>query len=307
MQVSIGGILKYYMLINLELYRIFYTTAKLGSISKAAKELYTSQPALSQAIKQLEQKLGGELFYRNARGVSLTLEGEVLYRYIEQGYSLIQAGEHKFSELKQMTSGQLRLAVCSAVCKYDLLQYVSQYNLNYPDVYIYIKDEPSYEIARLLDMGKIDIGIINPHNLDSGKFDTIKTLEMHDCFVVGEKYKALYDDSISIHMLSQNYPFIMLQKGGSTRAYIDEYFLSHGINLAPQIELSNLDLIIEFTIKGLGVACVIEEHVQKELKNNSLFKLNIQEKLPPRSLRVIVKKDMPLSTAASKFIDLMGV
>lgn len=293
------------MLINLELYRIFYTTAKLGSISKAAKKLYTSQPAISQAIKQLEQKLGGELFYRNARGVSLTIEGEVLYRYIEQGYNLIQAGEHKFSEFKQMTSGQLRLAVCSAVCKHDLLLSISQYNLNYPDIYLYIKDESSYEIVQLLDMGKIDIGIINPHNLDRDKFTTIKTLKMHDCFIVGEKYKALCNDSISIHMLSQNYPFIMLQKGGSTRAYIDEYFLSHGINLAPQIELSNLELIIEFTIKGLGVSCVIEEHVQKELKNNSLFKLNIQEKLPLRSLEVVVKKDMPLSTAASKFIDLI--
>ncbi len=295
------------MLINLELYRIFYTTAKLGSISKAAKELYTSQPAISQAIKQLEQKLDGELFYRNARGVSLTVEGEVLYRYIEQGYNLIQAGEHKFSELKQMTSGQLRLAVCSAVCKYDLLQYISQYNLKYPDVYLYIQDESSSEIAQLLDMGKIDIGIINLHNIDNDKFNTIKTFEMQNCFVAGEKYKALCDNSISIHMLSQSYPLIMLQKGGNTRAYIDEYFLSHGINLVPQIELSNLDLIVEFTIQGLGVACVMEEYVQKELKNKSLFKLNIQEKIPLRRLGAVVKKDMPLSTAARKFIDLISI
>ena len=106
-------------------------------------------------------------------------------------FNVIQAGKHKFSELKQMTSGQLRLAVCSAVCKYDLLQYISQYNFNYPDVYLYIKDELSYEIVQLLNTEKIDIGIINPHNLDSDKFNTIKTLEMNDCFVVGEKYKAL--------------------------------------------------------------------------------------------------------------------
>ncbi len=294
-------------MINLELYRIFYTTAKLGSISKAAKELYTSQPAISQAIKQLEQKLDGELFYRNARGVSLTIEGEVLYRYIEQGYNLIQTGEHKFSELKQMTSGQLRLAVCSAVCKYDLLQYISQFNLNYPDVFLSIQDESSYEIAQLLDMGKIDIGIINLHNIDNDKFNIIKTLEMHDCFVVGEKYKALCNDLISVHMLSQSYPLIMLQKGGNTRVYIDEYFLSHGINLVPQIELSNLDLIVEFTIRGLGVACVMEEYVQKELKNKSLYKLNIQEKIPLRRLGVVVKKDMPLSNATRKFIDLIGM
>lgn len=293
------------MFINLELYRVFYMTAKLGSISKAAKELYTSQPAISQAIKQLEQKLGGDLFCRNARGVSLTVEGEVLFQYIEQGYNLIQTGELKFSELKQMTSGQLRFAVCSAVCKYDMLQYIGQYNLNYPNVYLQIKDESSHQIAHLLEMGKIDIGIINQHNVDCHKFHIIRTLEIHDCFVVGDKYKDLCKNPISLHELSENYPFIMLHKGGNTRAYLDEYFLSQGIHLSPQIELSNLDLILEFTIHGLGISCVIEEHVKKELNEQKLFKLTIEEEIPPRNLAIVVKKDIPLSTAALKFIELI--
>lgn len=291
--------------INLELYRIFYMAAKLGNLSKAAKELYTSQPAISQAIKQLEQKLGGELFYRNARGVSLTIEGEVLYRYIEQGYSLIQAGENKFSELKQMTSGQLRLAVCSAVCKHDLLPFITQYSLSYPNVALQIKDEPSNQIVQMLDMGKMDIGVITQHNFDATKFHLIKTMEIHDCFVVGEKHKDLCNTPMSLHALSQSHPFIMLHKGGNTRAYIEEYFSSHGISLNPQIELGNLDLIIQFTINGMGISCVTEEYVQQELRNNTLFKLDIKEKIPTRSLAVVVKKDMPLSTATRKFIDLI--
>jgi DNA-binding transcriptional LysR family regulator len=295
------------MLINLELYRIFYMTATLGSISKAAKELFTSQPAISQAIKQLEEKIGGQLFYRNSKGVSLTIEGEVLFRYIEQGYSLIQAGERKFSELKQMSAGQLRMAVCSAVCKYDLLKYVNQYNLNYPDIHIYIKDESSHEIARLLDMGEIDIGILNLHNTDKGSFNLIKTLEMRDCFVVGEKYKTLCKEPISIQTLAQNYPIIMLQKGGNTRAYIDEYFRSHGVDIAPQIELSNLDLMVEFSIKGLGVACVIEDYVQKELQSKLLYQLKMVENIPPRNLGIVTKKEMPLSTAAKRFIELFYI
>ena len=125
------------MYINLELYRIFYITAKLGSISKAAKELFTSQPAVSQSIKLLEGKLGGELFHRTPRGVSLTLEGEVLFKYIEQGYGLMMTAERKFSELKNLNSGQVRIAVCSAVCKYYLMKYIEIYNLNYPNIKIY--------------------------------------------------------------------------------------------------------------------------------------------------------------------------
>lgn len=293
------------MLINLELYRIFYTTAKLGSISKAAKELYTSQPAVSQAIKQLEQKLGGELFYRNSRGVSLTLEGELLFRYIEPGYHLIQSGEQKFFDLKQMKDGLLRLAVCSSVCKYEILHCIDEYNLSYPNIQLHIKDESSHEIARLLDAGQIDIGIMNLHNIKHDNFDIVHTLQMNDCFVAGNKFKNLADNPLSIHKLSTDYPLIMLQKSGSTRDYIDQYFLSHGISLSPQIELSNMDLMIEFALAGLGIACVTEEYVQQQLNSKTLFKLNIIEALPPRTLGVALKKDMPLSSATKKFLELL--
>lgn len=303
----IGGILNSYMSINLELYKIFYTTAKLGSISKAAKELFSSQPAISQSIKQLEEKLGGRLFYRNAKGVSLTVEGEIMFQYIEQGYGLILTAERKFSELKQMQAGQLRISVCSAVCKYDLLQYISQYNRDYPSIKMYIKDESSHEIARLLNVGEIDIGILNLYNTDESNLDIIKTLQMKDCFVVGEKYKHLCEESLSIQKLTENYPIILLQQGGSTREYIDEYFRSHGIAIDPQIELSNMDLMVEFAIKGFGIACIMKDYVQKELKSKLLYELMVAEKIPSRSLGIATKKGMPLSTAAQKFIDIFDV
>ena len=85
-------------MINLELYRVFYFAAKERNISKAAVRLFISQPAVSQSIKQLEEKLGGQLFFRTPRGITLTHEGEVLYRYIDQAYNLIMTAEYKFAE-----------------------------------------------------------------------------------------------------------------------------------------------------------------------------------------------------------------
>ena len=294
------------MLINLELYRIFYITAKVGSISKAAKELFTSQPAISQSIKLLEKKLGGELFYRNARGVSLTAEGEVLFQYIEQGYRLIMAGEQKFSELKQMQSGHLRLAVCSAVCKYDLLHSITQYNERYPSIHLQIRDESSREIMRMLDLGEIDIGIINLHKAETSRFEIIKTLEMQECFVVGEKLIKRIKSPLSLHHLSENYPIITLQKGGNTRDSLDEFFLSHGIRLVPQFELENLDLMVEFAKRGLGAAYVIQDYVKEELERGILFKVPVIEPIPKRNLGILVKKGMPVSTAALKFLELFS-
>jgi DNA-binding transcriptional LysR family regulator len=292
------------MYINLELYRIFYITAKLGSISKAAKELFTSQPAISQSIKQLEEKLGGQLFYRNHKGVSLTTEGEVLYHYIEQGYVLMQTAERKYLELKEMHAGQLRISVCSEVCKHVLLDAISKYNQMYPNIRLQIKDESSYDIARQLELGEIDIGILNLHNMNESNLDILKTIRIQDSFVTGEKYRYLCTNPISLHNLVEKYPIIMLQKGGNTRAYIDEYFHTHGINIVPQIELSNMELMIKFAEEGLGIACVVKDYVQVELQRGQLHEIVIEEKIESRNLGMAIKKGMPISTATSKFLDI---
>ncbi|MBB6713267.1 LysR family transcriptional regulator [Clostridium gasigenes] len=293
------------MYINLELYRIFYITAKLGSISKAAKELFTSQPAVSQSIKLLEGKLGGQLFYRTPKGVSLTFEGEVLFKYIEQGYGLMQTAERKFLELKNLNLGQVRIAVCSAVCKYYLMKHIEIYNLNYPNIKIYIKDKSSYEILKALESGEIDIGILNMHIETNNSLNIIKTFKIQDCFVVGKKYKDISEKQISLKKLVDSYPIILLGKGGNTRDYIDNYFSSYGLTVLPQIELSNMELLIEFAKKGLGVSWVIKDYVQRELEHKQLYEISIKEKIPERILGIATKKDIPMSTATQKFIELI--
>ena len=293
------------MYINLELYRIFYITAKLGSISKAAKELFTSQPAVSQSIKLLEGKLGGQLFYRTPKGVSLTLEGEAIFKYIEQGYGLMQTAERKFLELKNLDLGQVRIAVCSAVCKYYLMKYIEIYNLNYPNIKIYIKDNSRHEILKALESGEIDIGILNMHIETNNSLNIIKTFKIQDCFVAGKKYKDISSKQISLKKLVDSYPIILLGKGGNTRDYIDNYFSSYGITVLPQIELSNMELLIEFAKKGLGVSCVIKDYVQRELEEKQLYEISIKEKIPERILGIATKKDIPMSTATQKFIELI--
>ncbi|WP_079496015.1 LysR family transcriptional regulator [Maledivibacter halophilus] len=293
------------MYINLELYRIFYITAKLGSISKAAKELFTSQPAVSQSIKLLEGKLGGQLFHRTPKGVVLTLEGEVLFKYIEQGYGLMQTAERKFLELKNLNLGKIRIAVCSAVCKYHLMKYIEIYNLNYPNIKIYIQDKSSYEIVKGLESGEIDIGILNMHIETNNSLNVIKRFKIQDCFVVGDKYKEICEKQISLRNLVHAYPIILLEKGGNTRDYIDKYFSSHGLEVVPQIELSNMELMIEFAKRGLGVSCVIKDYMQKELDQKQLYEIFIKEKIPERIIGIAIKKDIPMSTAAQRFIELI--
>ncbi len=107
--------------VNLELYKVFYHVVKSGSISKASQELFISQPAVSQAIKKLESRLGGQLFARVPKGITLTPEGEVLFKYIEQGYNMILLAESKFMETINLDMGVIRIGASDMTLRYFLL------------------------------------------------------------------------------------------------------------------------------------------------------------------------------------------
>ncbi len=111
-------------MVNFELYKVFYLTAKSGSLSKAAKELYITQPSVSHSIKLLEDTLGLQLFARTSKGVELTKEGAVLFSYIEQAYNFISLAEEKLSELRNFSSGEIKIGGSDSLCKHYLLPFL---------------------------------------------------------------------------------------------------------------------------------------------------------------------------------------
>ena len=94
---------------NLSQYYIFYTAAQCGSISRASRELYISQPAVSKAIQKLEQSLNTVLFRREARGVSLTEEGRLLYRHVREAFHSLDEAEQTLARRKKLGISHLRL------------------------------------------------------------------------------------------------------------------------------------------------------------------------------------------------------
>jgi LysR family transcriptional regulator, cyn operon transcriptional activator len=285
---------------NMELYRSFYFIAKNGSISKAAGQMYITQPAVSRSLKQLEDGLGCVLFSRTPKGVKLTQEGQILYQYIERVFGFISDAEKKMTDIKNLSSGEIRIGASDTICKYYLLPYLKLFNTMHPSIKINVVCPTTPGIVNLLKSGSIDFGIINmPYSDEQLVFKHI--MEVCDCFVAGEKYRYL---SYMMHPLCEiaKQPLLMLDKNSNSRSFIDRYFMANSVSATPDLELGNIDLLIRFAKYGFGIACVIKNFIEDELIDSQLFEIKPIEKIPPRSIGAVWLKDVPLSTAAGDLV-----
>jgi DNA-binding transcriptional LysR family regulator len=290
-------------MINMDWYRIFLHTARSGNQTKAAQELYMTQPSVSYAIKQLEEELGLKLFHRLSKGVELTEEGRALLNYVEQSFSLLQAGEKKMHALKHLAGGELRVGASDSLFKHLLLPHLNSFHHTYPEVRIRLSHGKTSEIVQRLKDGQIDCGIIHLPLTDP--LLEIKPLtHIQDVFVVGKGYRELAEPSIPIETLAK-LPLLFLSSGSSTRRFIEQWFGAHGHSVQPDIELGSIDLLIEFAKLGFGAALVTRSFVLKELQSGELFELHPTAKIPERSIAVAVRQDISLSLPAVQFVDAL--
>jgi len=290
--------------VNLELYKIFYYVVKAGSISGASQELYISQPAVSQAIKKLETRLGGQLFTRAPKGIVLTPEGEVLFKYIEQGYNMIMMAESKFVEAINLDLGNIRIGASDMTLRYFLLPYLEEFHKQYPKVKIKVTNGPSPETVELLKKGIIDFGIVSLPLANNEAIEILEVKKIQDCFVANHQFEELAGRQVSIKELVK-YPIVILEKNTTTRQYIDDFLARYSVTLSPDFELATTDLIIQFACRGLGISCVVREFAEEYIKNGSLFEIKLEEEIPPRHIGIIKLRNIPLTAAAKKFMELI--
>ncbi len=290
------------MIQSLSCYRIFYTVAKTGNISKAAKELYISQPAISKSIQKLEDNLGCELFRRSSRGVLLTEEGELLYTHVSSALETLALGEDKLKNSLELGVGHLKIGVSSTLCKYILLPYLKEFTKRYPHINISITCQSSNDTLQLLEANKIDVGLI-------GKPDHLKTLdffyieEIEDIFVASPAYlNNLQQRGVDSSDILSNSTLMLLDKNNMTRQYIDDYLQENQIAIRDSIEISSMDLLIDFAKINLGVGCVIREFVKNELADGTLIEIPLGFPMHKREIGFAYKKTLKPSKSLELFI-----
>jgi DNA-binding transcriptional LysR family regulator len=289
--------------IRFELYKIFYYVAKTLSFSEAASQLFISQSAVSQGIKSLERQMDCQLFNRSTKQVQLTKEGHVLFLHIEQAFNFIKKGERNIYEMRTLEQGEIRIGASDTICKYYLLPFFKQFIALYPNIKIHITNRPSATCIELLKQGTIDFAAVNlPSKLSSGMtVEIIQTLQ--DVFIAAPAFTFLQNKKIPIDQLKQ-YPLLLLEKKTSTRAFLESFLSQHQIHITPEIELSSVELLVEMTKIGLGISFVMKKAVEKELSTGELFVLDLDTIIPTREIAMITHQNIPLPTAALKFIEL---
>ena len=293
-------------MVNLDLYRVFCKVAKCGSLTKAAEELYISQPAVSQAIKQLESQLGTTLFNRTHKGMELSVHGGAqIIKDVEKALELLDEAENKLMDLKNTATGVIRIGASDTIFEYFLADKLVEYHEKFPAVKFELLSDISPKTVEQLKTNKCDIGFLNlPIQEDDGIVISSNVMYLHDVFVANDRFSELKDKVVPLREL-EGYPLLLMDSSTVARKAISNFARSMGVNFHPDIEVSSWDFMKRLAKKGMGIGCIPREYAQRELvEKRSLFEVKTDPALPVRSVGMALPKGVPVPYALREFIKL---
>ncbi|MBO5474569.1 MAG: LysR family transcriptional regulator [Lachnospiraceae bacterium] len=292
------------MIHNLEYYKVFYYVAKHKSLTAAAGELAISQPAVSQSLRQLETALGVKLFTRVSKGVRLTKEGEMLYSYVSKGYEQILLGQQKVRQMLNLDLGEIHIGASDMTLQYYLLPYLERFHEKYPGIKVVVTNAPTPETLRNLRDGIIDFGVVSTP-FDAGEdVQAIIVQEIEDVFVAGRKFIPYKNRMLDLQEL-ERLPIICLEGETSSRSYMDGFLKQNHVQIKPEFELATSDMIVQFTLRNLGVGCVVRNFASEYLDSGQLFELRFNQIIPKRHFCVVTAGKSPVSAAAKNLLELV--
>lgn len=302
-------------------YHIFNAVAEAGNLSKAAKTLYISQPAISRAVSKLEQTLSVKLFIRGSRGVQLTEEGRLLYEHTKTAFDSLRQGEENLRRLTGLGAGTLRIGVSTALCKHILMPYLKQFIEAYPHIQVTIHCHSSKDTLELLEQGRLDIGLVSRAE-SVHPLEFLPVTEIQPVFVATETYlknialreqndapssknrrSAAKKASSAPLSYFKSGTLMLPDKNHSSRSYTEDYLSKYQIDTGQILEVNNTDLLIDFAKIGLGIGCVIREFVQSDLDSKTLVELPLPAKPEKHIIGFAYKKTHYQSGSIQKFID----
>lgn len=288
---------------NYNLYKVFYAVAKEKNISRASEKLFISQPAISNAIKELEKSLGKTLFARKNRGVELTGFGKILFAQIEPALQILQQVEFLPQKYDDLESGIVKIGCNTSNANQILLEYLSQFVEKFPNIKIVMQRGSDDLLFEELAKDNLDLIFVDS-NKQTSNFCVVKQYDIKYQLVGNKKFKALYPErNINIKNFPKN-SLMLPSKNNQSRTAIDAFFDKNNIKIAPKYELDNYILLFDFVKKGYGIAFVNINYYTPAIQNKEVEVIYPDFFLTARKLVCLASANIQ-NPATNKLIEII--
>ena len=266
--------------INLNLLKYFYEVVNIGNITKASEKLLVSQPAITKAIKELENELNTTLLERNKKGVIPTEEGKILYEHAKKMFEDLNQTLN-IIENNNVKNGHLYVGTTTTNFINLLMNPIKEFKKLFPNVQIHIEFQNINTLYEMSRLGHLDILIKNDYETIEN-FINIKTFSITDKLVVSRKhFKELEEKTYTIKELL-NYPFVLLTNNSTGRKLFDSYLIQNNIEFKPTYEFNSHSICHELIKEGFGIGIGNPIHYQ----NKDFIIINTDFNLPTRTFNI---------------------
>ncbi len=288
--------------ISYDHYKFFYYAARYGNITLAAERMYSNQPNVTRAIKNLENELGCTLFVRTNKGVELTPEGEKLYAHVSIAIEQLKLGEEEIATERELQSGIVTIAATEVALSCCLLPVLGEFHKQFPKVKLRITNSNTREALSVMQNKAADIAVVTlSESRDIPKeLSCVPIKEVNEKAVISRELYGFKKKTVSMTELLE-YPLISLSRNTATYALYEEWFRSHDLTFSPDVEAATAGQIIPMVKSKLGVGFIPEDFST----GDSIRVIPLKEKLPVYRICLIKQKAHTLNPASARIEEMI--
>lgn len=287
---------------NVKQLRAFVAVAQAQSLAQASERLHLSQPAVSIALRNLEAQIGGQLFSRAAKRLTLTPEGQEFLPVAER---LLQDWQEAFDDLDALFSkkrGKVRIASVPTLAASLLPRVIADYNRLYPNIKLSVHDILANQVAQMVREGRADFGLsVEPTGGEDLEFTPI--IDDKNVVICSLDHPLLLQEVVEWQSLT-DYAFIGMHRDSSSRQETDRAMRHIGKSLNILCETGQITTVSRMVASGLGISVIpsLSFHL---ISGNGLDFRTLVNPFLPRTLGIITRRHKPNSSAADCLIDML--
>ncbi|MGM0409339.1 MAG: LysR family transcriptional regulator [Bacillota bacterium] len=288
---------------NLRSLKIFKKVCETKNMTKAAKNLHMTQPAVSQTISNLEENLGVKLFERIKNHLELTYSGRVLCNYSQKITRMVNESEDMLNQIANLKKGRLRIGASMTVGTYLLPELINEFKKEHEELKMPLYINNTDHIVDHILNNNLDIAFVEgPFN--SKEITTEVFRKDYLALISSPDYFLKSPDKINLEDISGE-KFILREKGSGTRDLAKQRLEKSSINFEIKHVLNNFEAIKNALMANMGISILPKIAVREEMKRGELVEIDLDELGISRDFKIIYHSDKYHSPFFTYFMDFL--